>query len=135
MQRRHQAGHSLCWTSVCLEDRSLATAAKNAFGGWRAAIQEAGLGAELQRMDGKKSWDSQQVIDRIRKRQEEGKPLHYTAVNTDDSTLTSAARRYFGNWSNVLTAAGVDPQQHVCSRRRRQSGQQNPAESTESKST
>lgn len=43
LQEQHAAGLSLSWAVACLENRSLATAAKHAFQSWRKALVAAGL--------------------------------------------------------------------------------------------
>jgi hypothetical protein len=109
LRQRHQAGHSLSWACVCMEDRDLATAAKHAFNGWRRALVAAGLPAESQRFVRRPKWDEQRVLDAIRVRKQDGKPLHYRGVYTDNCGLYRAAIRYFGGWKQALAAAGVGP--------------------------
>lgn len=46
IQQRQQAGLSLSWTTVCMENRALANAAKNSFRSWRLALVAAGLRSE-----------------------------------------------------------------------------------------
>jgi len=36
---------------------------------------------------------------------EEGKPLHYTGAEKDDSSLVYAAKRYLESWDNALAGA------------------------------
>jgi lipase chaperone LimK len=53
-------------------------------------------------------WSKERILEVIHARQREGKPINYSAIRREDSALISAARRYFGNWSKALLAAGVD---------------------------
>ena len=46
LQQRQQAGLSLAWAAVCLDNRVLANAAKNGFRSWRLALVAAGLAPE-----------------------------------------------------------------------------------------
>ena len=46
IQQRQQAGLSLSWTVVCMDNRALANAAKNSFRSWRLALVAAGLAPE-----------------------------------------------------------------------------------------
>jgi hypothetical protein len=107
--QRHKAEHSMRWTHVCMEDRALATAAKNAFNGWRRALVAAGLLSPLEPRLHPNKWNRQNVIEGIQQRYQEGKCLHYKGVGRDDGGLLYAARRHFGSWNNALVAAGVEP--------------------------
>ncbi|MDI6872117.1 MAG: helix-turn-helix domain-containing protein [Bacillota bacterium] len=55
-------------------------------------------------------WTSKAVLDAIRRRHADGRPLNYAAVVADDEKLTGAARRLFGSWDGALAAAGFDPE-------------------------
>lgn len=46
LQQRQQAGLSMAWSAMCLENRVLAHAAKNSFRSWRRAMVAAGLKPE-----------------------------------------------------------------------------------------
>jgi hypothetical protein len=118
LQERHRAGQSLRWASVCMEDRALASAAKQAFNGWGRALVAAGILSESQCIVRPQKWDKQRVIQCIQIRQQEGKPLHNSGVQRDDARLVLAARRYFGSWNDALTAAGVGPQRRKPGRAR-----------------
>ena len=108
LRQRHEAGLSMKRNDVCLENRALATAAINAFHSWRRALAAAGLASSEHLTAGGKRWSKQRVIEAIHARIREGKQINYSATRRDDSALVSAARRYFGNWSKALLAAGVD---------------------------
>jgi hypothetical protein len=106
---RHDAGCSMRWSRVCVEDRALAIAAKNAFIGWRRALLAAGLVDPVKPTVTPRKWDAQRVVKGIRQRWQEGKPLHHKAVSRDDGGLVSAARRYSGGWDEAIVAAGLEP--------------------------
>jgi len=113
LQQRHQAGQSLCWNEVCLENHAMATAAKHAFGGWCKALVAAGIEPEPRRVTSGRKWDKERVIAQIQERQRQGKPLTYSAVRRDHPGLTQAARRYFGRWRAALEAAGIVSEERV----------------------
>ncbi|MDP6723165.1 MAG: hypothetical protein QGF59_31175 [Pirellulaceae bacterium] len=108
LHKRHEAGLSMKRNDVCLDNRALATAAINAFHSWRRALAAAGLAPEELLAARGNRWSKERIIELIHARQREGKPINYSAIRREDSALISAARRYFGNWSKALLAAGVD---------------------------
>ncbi|NLF73512.1 MAG: hypothetical protein GX575_31125 [Candidatus Anammoximicrobium sp.] len=110
LQNRHRDGLSLRWSRVCLEDRNLLTAARNAFHGWHRALEAAGLAFQTRRAATNKKWTKELVLQGIRQRQQEGKSLSHNQVRRDECPLLDAARRYFGGWPQALLAAGVKPQ-------------------------
>jgi hypothetical protein len=69
-----------------------------------------GIPSESQRTASNRKWDKRRVIEGIQIRQQEGQPMHYKAVQQDNAPLVCAAGRYFGNWNDALTAAGLGPQ-------------------------
>ncbi len=93
--------------AVCLENQSLATAAKYAYGSWRKSLVAAGIPPELHQAGSEGKWDKEQVIAKIRERQRQGKSLEYPAVYKDRAVLLLAAKRCFGQWQAALEAAGV----------------------------
>ena len=111
------AGHSLRWRVICLQNRALATAAKSRFRRWRKALLAADITVEVAARGRPPTWNPQRIIEHIRHRQQEGKPLHEQEVERDAGGLLRAAREYSGSWSNALTAAGLDPAQHTVRRR------------------
>jgi len=114
LRQRHQAGLSLAWNEVCLENRALASAARNAFRSWRRALVAAGIIPEIPHAPHNKKWDKQRIIEMIEDRYREGKPLSYTQVRKDHAALTCAARRHFGSWGRALAAAGGTLEERVC---------------------
>ena len=108
LRQRHEAGLSMRRNQVCLENCGLARAAIHAFFSWRRAMAAAGLAPEGHLAAGGTKWSKRRIIVAIHARKQAGKDIHYTATRRDDYALVSAARRYFGNWSKALAAAGVD---------------------------
>ena len=107
LRQRHNAGRSLSWNRVCFENRALATAAKNAFHGWRRALLAAGVATESEKTVRRRKWDKRRVIEAILRLQEQGKPLHGKGLYGKNDALVCAARRYFGSWDNALQAAAL----------------------------
>lgn len=108
LRRMHTEGHSMKWTDVCLDNRTLAMAAKSAFHSWRRALVAAGLASDEDVVLGGPRWNPKRVVDAIKERHAQGRKMTYTAVREDDGPLCAAARRYFGGWSEALEAAGVE---------------------------
>jgi len=59
------------------------------------------------------TWTPQRVLDAIRERQQDGKPISFIGTRDDDGALVAAARRHFGSWAEALKAAAVDPEAHA----------------------
>jgi hypothetical protein len=96
---------------ICLQNHELALAVKRTFGSWRQAMIALELISDTNPPVRSRKWDSQRVLESIRLRHREGKPLHYKAIHVDANPLICAARHYFGSWRNALAAAGVEPEQ------------------------
>ncbi len=83
------------------------------FGGWRAALEAAGINPEERR---KKRLPSrypskEAVLEEIKKRKKENLPLDNTALHTEktkDPILYRRGQELFGNWRNTLKAAGLE---------------------------
>jgi hypothetical protein len=54
-----------------------------------------------------KTWDEQIIIDELRSRAEEKRPLQAPIVQKEGGGLFKAAIRYFGSWKKAKEAAGV----------------------------
>lgn len=90
-------------TIISQTDLKLKASVKKHFGGWRRAVISLGLGSELRR-----EWTEQAVIDAISNRMAAG--LDLTKTRFEDTGLYGAAVKIFGNWTNALSAAGLDRQ-------------------------
>jgi len=113
-----------------IEPQSLVAAGQRFFGGWAAAVTAAGLDptstvllpmrnkpsdarrapaphAESSRMR-RKLWNKERVIAAILARMHAQKPINATALLREAYSLYRAMRRYCGNWSEAMRAAGLD---------------------------
>lgn len=115
IRKWNAAGYSLVGTNVYLQNRALATAAEIAYGSWRRALVAAGVVAEKKPYRRQRKWSQQSVIEHIRHRQQEDKPVTAGAVGKDDGGLLWAATKYFGGWNQALAAAaaGATPKSRV----------------------
>lgn len=89
-----------------IEPHSAVVATYRLFGSWHAALEAAGVAHLVPKP---RRWSKRAVIDAIRARHADGRPLYSAAAERDSKALTTAARRYCGNWSLALKAAGFDP--------------------------
>jgi hypothetical protein len=105
------AGHSRKWLEICLQNHDLALAVKRACGSWRRAMIAVELIPETKPPTRKTKWTPQRIIECLRLRRQEGKPLHYMALHVDDNPLLCAAKYHFGNWQKALAAAGIETEQ------------------------
>ena len=85
----------------------LASAAKRHFGSWRSAVTAAGLAHRLAAPRTVRRWTKDAVLRAILSRQRQGLPL--ANAYKDDSGFYSAAKKYFGSWTDALRAAGLPP--------------------------
>jgi hypothetical protein len=127
----HAAGHSMAWSAICLENRQLAVAARGRFEGWRRALLAAGLPPEIISPARRSIWNPPRVLERIRRRHEQGRRLDENVVAHEACGLLKAAREHFGSWGEALAAAGVDPRQHVGRDAGQQDGPLDDAEATD----
>lgn len=81
---------------------ALARAARQHFGGWKAAVEAAGGGSPAAT-----KWTPDAVVNAIRAEAKHGRPLNAMAVVARRATLYAAARRRFGSWGAALQEAGV----------------------------
>ena len=111
IQKAHREGADLSWTNVTTNKAysALAYAAirEERFGSWDNALRAAGLDpARVRRYE---SWSREKIVQRIKRRAAEGRPLNSKAMQQDDSKLFNAALNYFGAWEKALRAAGQAP--------------------------
>lgn len=78
------------------------------FGGWRRAIEAAGLDYDQLRRD--HFWSKTRIIATIQDMHRRGMPLNWSAIQRSDPSLYRAARRRenFGSWRAAVEAAGMD---------------------------
>lgn len=111
LRERQNAGLSIIWSEVCLENRTFAISAKQAFGSWGKVLAAAGIVAKGQQVIHKRKWDTQIVIARIQERHRQNETLVRSVVFREDPNLIHAARRYFGDWNAAMEAAGFASQE------------------------
>jgi hypothetical protein len=104
---RESLGLPLNHAAVLRNDRRLHAAALRIFGQWDLAMQACGINPSRVRRH--RRWNRQRVIERIAELACLGRPLNVRAIQISESTLASAADRYFDSWTDALAAAGVNP--------------------------
>jgi hypothetical protein len=112
IQDRHVRG--LAITRIERRNRTLVAAAREYFGGWKGALEAAGLTAHYVATRAPRIWTPDSVISEIRAFKQHGWPL--TKVWQKDPTLYSAAKKHFGTWRAALQAAGYQPTRRVWTR-------------------
>jgi len=127
-----------------VEPRSLVEAGYRFFGSWQAAVAAAGLDPRVTDMpprrrrrsqlggaragsagpsdDLPQPWSKERVVEMIRARVREHKPINAWAVSRDHPGLYGAGRRYLNSWDEAIRAAGFEPAEH---RRKRPSSPRN----------
>jgi hypothetical protein len=111
VRNRQRAGLSLRCCDVWREDRGLATAAKHAFFTWWRALVAAGIPTDVRVRP--RRWDKPLVIQAIKNRHHEGKPMGFNTTRADDGALVAAARRHWGSWTEALRAAAIETKKDV----------------------
>lgn len=61
-------------------------------------------------MTKRRSWTAESVLEVIKERRAAALPLSSDIMDRTCAPLIGAARRLYGNWSNALEAAGIDPE-------------------------
>lgn len=90
--------------------QSLYNGANRYCGGWRKAIEMAGIKYTTIRgkAGSKKTWTKKKVVSAIQALYAARLPLNYRAVVTAAEPLMGAAIRRFGSWSKAIAAAGFE---------------------------
>ncbi len=108
IRRRQRAGLSLRSKRVPVW---LYESSRRLFGGWRKAVEAAGLDYEA--VTGVRRWTRDRVVARIKQLAGEGVPLDATSVERQYPQLHRAATKLFPrSWARALHAAGLDPDAH-----------------------
>jgi len=105
IREMHAAGQKL--NTAAVKGSSLYYAAGKYFGGWRKALEAAGL--DTRAILAQQTWDEQKVLDQIREIAAAGRPLNRSSLAHEERSLVEAALRRFGGWVEALRAAGVEP--------------------------
>lgn len=87
----------------------LVAAARRTFGSWPKAIIAAGV--DPAKFLHAVPWTRERIIETVLTRALKNEPLASGRVHP--KSLVEAANRIFGNWSQALAAAGLDPQRYV----------------------
>jgi hypothetical protein len=107
IREAHKAGQDLRVGKI---SRSLRYAGYHLFGSWKKAVAAAGVDYDsfltLQR------WSPEKVLQMIRDLAGRRQPINNTDIRRHFPDLFDAGRKRFGNWGNVLRAAGFDPAEH-----------------------
>ncbi len=80
-------------------------AAKTRFGSWAFALRRAGFA--YPKLYEAKRWPRQKVLETIRARSREGRPIRSRDIEEELNGLWEAGRREFGSWPEAVAAAGV----------------------------
>lgn len=114
IRERQANGLALNYQSVVNDDEKLTGAARRLFGGWKQALEAAGI--ELQSAAPDRShrrppgyWDKARVLDELRTLQAKGIPLNAHSVQQVEGGLC-AATRLFGSFEAAIEALGLDYQ-------------------------
>ena len=88
---------------------ALYSAAVKYFGSWKSAVIVAGLNYDKINLYADRArWSKEKVINKILELNEKGESLNLKYVETNYSSLPSAAFRCFGGWKSAIKAAGLD---------------------------
>ena len=113
IQDRAAASQPLNAKAVEVEDSRLIAAGRRLFENWNNALAAAGVDPASVRPPSTRvprgSWNQQSIIAQIRCYSANAVPLYAHHIRSLDNRLVSAARYYFGSWSQALEAAGEDP--------------------------
>ncbi len=90
-------------------DPGLLAAAHIQFGSWQSALELAGI--HFAEYCSQAKWAREQVIEAILLRAVKREPLGSTTVRP--TSLRTSAVAAFGSWRDALSAAGLDPREHV----------------------
>ena len=108
LRQRHKLGQSLVACEVSRENLGLYNCVLSQFGCWIRGLLAAGA-IEPSQVRRSLYLDHQQVINSIRKRNEEGRSLTVGAVVKEESILLYSARIYFSSWKFAIEVALQSP--------------------------
>ncbi len=94
------------------KDSALLWSGRKKFGGWREAIEAAGISFDdISLIRAGRYQTPEAVIAEIQRRENNGLPVISSKVRAGehaDYALISNARKFFGSWTDALSAAGLD---------------------------
>lgn len=113
IQERQAKGLALNAQSVVVDDEKMIGAARRLFGGWKAALEAAGIDpktAKPQQANRRPHgyWDKRRVLEHLRELQTQGVPLNAHSVQLADGGLEATAKRLFGSFEAAIEALGLD---------------------------
>ncbi len=113
IQQTRQRGGKLNSNYIQKHRRKLYFAAYKWFGGWKQAVESAGIRYEEVRVDPswrrqKRVWSESKILAAIKKRQNSGKPINSNFIQLHAQTLYQAALKQFGGWRQAVADAGFD---------------------------
>lgn len=94
-------------------NEKLVAGGKKVFGSWRNAVKATHFDYEEVRAMKKDWWTKKRVIAGIRKLERQHIRLSSKAMHHSRGDLFAAAVKFFGSWSEAVTAAGIDYQRHA----------------------
>jgi len=114
IRRYHASGTDLTLSRMSRLDLPLVQAGVRNFGGWRQAVQAAGIDYATVRRMGREhrlraitKWNRESILQQIRRLWELGEDLRVSAVRMRLPGLYTAARKQYANWNEVLKAADI----------------------------
>ena len=110
LRRLHRAGRNLRPAPMLKsKDRQFYAVVRQHFRTWWAGLEAAGIDRRSLPRPGHAIWSQERVVEALKRRQAEGKPLYYSGVDKTDRRLGNAIRHYFEAHDAALQAAGIDP--------------------------
>lgn len=111
LRKLHRAGEDLSYNALSAKKQALVSAAAYHFGGYRNAVEAAGLSYDD--IIRRPRWTKPLIIRLIKTARRGGEDLHWSAVIKRRDELGKAAfaslqPRLFGSWDRALHAAGLD---------------------------
>lgn len=111
------AGTDLRHGAIQTHNKKLVSAAIRYFGSWKSAVEAAGVDYESLRKSSEElrlqkigKWSRERILEEVRALLDRKEDMRAVVVKNKYPALFSAAvsPRYFGNWREAVSAAGVD---------------------------
>ncbi|UTR05158.1 hypothetical protein MM326_13680 [Alkalihalobacillus sp. LMS6] len=107
IQRIYENGEPLSPRYINRNHGGVYRQAFNRFGSWRKLVEKA-LGLEYENVLACRSWTTEKIVEEIRGRKAEGKPLSAGIVSEEFKSLHDAAGFHIGSWREAVELAGFD---------------------------
>lgn len=108
IRRWKAAGRLTNQGTVQRENYALLYYARKYFKSWRGACAAAGVEVAVLPRHPPPRFTALQLLEQIRRWKAAGHLTNQNSVNRENATLLTYARKYFKNWRNACTAAGVE---------------------------